>query len=813
MLNFLRWIVLCIGLCLLTPLPFESGVAAENEFATAASSAPGFRSDVMAVLSKSGCNQGTCHGNAHGKGGLKLSLRGQDPEADYVTLTRQLGARRVTPLTPADSLLLQKPTMQIPHEGGRRFGVDSAEYQIVLDWVAAGMPTEAADAPALTSLDVTPSHKTVVAPDKSVSLTVTARFSDGTQRDVTSLAIFDSSALFVSVDSTGLAVADQPGLTTITVRYLNQQVPVRLEFVPERPDFQFTAPAAANAIDQAVFAQLQRLRINPSEICDDSTFLRRAYLDLTGLLPHPEQTQRFLKSTDADKRSQLVDQLLASEEYFDQQTLRWADLLRAEEKTLDAKGLKVYHDWIRSNVAANRPLNEFAGELIDARGSTYEVPATNFYRALRKPEERAEAVAQVFLGVRLQCAKCHNHPFDHWTQDDYYGWSSFFARIDYEIIENKRRDKSDKHEFSGEQIVKIADKGEVKNPNTGKVIAPRFLGNSELGAANTVSASDNAQASAATATTASANAATPVAEKSTPEKPGVETAAEKTTEQTAATSEESATPAQTPDRLQRLAAWLSDPRNEAFATTQANRIWAQLMGTGVIDPVDDFRATNPPLNPELLEVLRQEFVSSGFNVRHLMRLIMNSKCYQLSSTANATNSGDGHCFARTEIRRLTAEQTLDGIAQTLGVSVKFGGHAAGTRAVQLVGVRNGEFRYSKPEVGDRFLALFGKPSRLQTCECERAGETTLAQTFEMLSGELLDNLLKQSGGRIDKLLTADIPDPEIIHQLYLAAVTRLPSAEETQTAMQHLQNHSSRRQALEDVAWAVLNSNEFLLRQ
>lgn len=791
----LRYLAICFGLNLLTVLSPVVTVGAEAEERTVSS--PGFRSEVMAVLSKTGCNQGTCHGNAQGKGGFKLSLRGQDPDTDYVTLTRKLAARRVTPLTPTDSLLLQKPLMQIPHEGGRRFAVDSAEYHILLDWISAGMPADAADAPTLTDLQVSPSHKTIAAPERSVRLTATAGFSDGTQVDVTSLAIFESSALFVSVGSDGTAVSDQPGLTTITVRYLNRQVPVRLEFVPERSDFQFSAPAPANAIDQAVFAQLQRLKINPSPVCDDSTFLRRAYLDLTGLLPSAEEADRFLKSNEPDKRAALIDQLLASEAYCDQQTLRWADLLRAEEKTLDANGLKIYHDWIRANVAANRPLNEFAGELIAARGSTYKVPATNFYRALRKPEERAEAVAQVFLGVRLQCAKCHNHPFDHWTQDDYYGWSSFFARIDYEIIENKRRDKSDKHEFSGEQIVKIADKGEVKNPDSGKVIAPRFLGNSDFVMftpdADGAAAADVAAETADSKDAAASTAASPSGTEETPQDAADKPAA--------------------PDRLQQLAAWLSDSRNKAFAITQANRIWAQLMGSGVIDPVDDFRATNPPLNPELLEVLRQEFVNSGFDVRHLMRLIMNSKCYQMSSTANDTNSGDSHCFARTQIRRLTAEQTLDGIAQVLDVGVPFGGHPEGTRAVQLVGVRNGEFRYSKPEVGDRFLALFGKPSRLQTCECERAGETTLAQTFEMLSGELLDDLLKKSGGRIDRLLAADMTDSEVIRQLYLSAVTRPPSPEETQVAVQHLQAHSSRRQALEDVVWALLNSNEFLLRQ
>lgn len=737
-----------------------TAVMAESCSADTESSPVSFRHEVMAVLSKSGCNQGTCHGNASGKGGLRLSLRGQDPDADFLTLTRQSAARRVALLDPAASLLLQKPAMQIPHEGGRRFAPESLQYQILRDWIAAGLPADPDSTPALVTLKVVPSHKTVYAPEASVRLQAVATFSDGSTRDVTSLAVFDSSATFVSVTPDGVARADQPGLTTVVVRYLNQQVPVRLEFVAERIGFVFQAPPSANAIDAAVFAQLQRLRINPSSVCDDRTFLRRAYLDLTGRLPSPEDAQAFLTSPKPDKRADLIDELLASEAFNDFQALRWADLLRVEEKTLDKTGVDVFYNWIRTSFAEHKPLNEFAADLIAARGSTYKVPPTNFYRALRQPEERAEAVAQVFLGVRLQCAKCHNHPFDRWTQDDYYGWSNFFARIDYEIIENKRRDKNDKHEFAGEQIVKIKDEGEVRNPGTGQVAGLRFLGSGQDDVADDTQAGDPAS-----------------------------------------------------DRLQRLAAWLSDHSNERFATTQANRIWAQLMGRGVIDPVDDFRSTNPPSNPELLQVLRQEFRNSNYDVRQLMRLIMNSTTWQLSSVPTATSAHDETSFARTIPRRLTAEQTLDGVAQVLDVPIRFGGHAAGTRAVQLKGVRNGGFRYSPPEIGDRFLALFGKPNRLQTCECERSGETTLAQTFEMVSGELMAELLTKSGNRIQRLLAAGTSDSDIIGQLYWAALSRPPEAEELHTAIQHVANQKDRRLGLEDIAWAVLNSNEFLLRR
>ena len=727
--------------------------------AASAQDTPSFRNDVMAVLSKSGCNLGTCHGNANGKGGLKLSLRGQTPETDYLTLTRETGARRITLLDPEASLLLQKPLMQIPHEGGRRFERGSAAHKILRDWIAGGLPQEDSTTPSLISLNVSPPNATVSAPETSASLKVTATFDDGSTRDVTALAVYDPSMTSVTVSATGTVTAEQPVCATVVVRYLNQQVPVRLDFIPDRPDFIFQAPPIVNFIDEAVFAQLQPLKINPAPICDDTTFLRRAYLDLTGLLPPIEKARTFATSTLPDKRAILVAELLTSEEFNDFQTLRWADLLRVEEKTLDSKGVDVFHAWIRDSMAQKKPLNEFAAEIIAAHGSTYKVPPTNFYRALRKPEARAEAVAQVFLGIRLQCARCHNHPFDHWTQDDYYGWSNFFARIDYEIIENKRRDKNDKNEFLGEQIVKFTDKGEVKNPTTGKSIALRFL----------------------------ADAGTQGYEPPTDDKDN--------------------------DRLQQLAAWLSDPSNQRFATTQANRIWAQLIGTGIIDPVDDSRSTNPPSNSALLNSLQQEFVANNFDIRQLMQTIMNSSTYQLASSANTTSQHDDSNFARTIPHRMTAEQTLDAIGHVLDIPVKFGGHDPGTKAVQLKGVRNGEFRYSEPEVGDRFLALFGKPNRLQTCECERANETTLAQTFEMVSGELVSTLLQQPNSRIDKCLAAKLPNSKIIEQLYLAALSRTPTVAEQNFAADFINKHDNTRAALEDIVWALLNANEFLLHR
>ncbi len=735
--------------------------ASDDASRSSAAVAPSFRNEVMAVLSRSGCSLGTCHGNQIGKGGLKISLRGQDPEADFITLTRQLAGRRTNVLNPDDSLLLRKPSMQVPHEGGRRFSVDSAEYQLLRSWIAAGMPGDNDQVPQLARLEVTPAATTLHAPERTATLKATATFSDDSTKDVTHLVVFESSDPTVRISSSGVvefAESEVSRQTSITVRYLNQQTTARIEFVPDRPNFVFSSPQPANVVDERVFAQLQRLKVNPSPLCDDTTFVRRVSLDLTGLLPTAQRAKEFLASTDRSKRSRLIDELLVSPEFVDFQALRWADLLRVEDKTLDSKGVEVFYHWIRESVVADKPLNQFTAEIIAARGSTYTEAPSNFYRALRTPEERSESAAQVFLGVRLQCAKCHNHPFDRWTQDDYYGWTNFFARVDYKIIENKRRDENDKHEFSGEQVVFMKADGDVKNPTTGKNVGLRFLGDASQRAKELANQKDQ-------------------------------------------------------DRLQQLAAWLSDPANERFAATQANRIWFQLMGVGIVDPIDDFRATNPASNPELLNALRTEFVQSNFSVRHLMRLILNSNTYQLSSEPNETNRADETLFSHVVPRRLTAEQTLDGIGQVLQAPAMFGGHPAGIRAVQLTGVRNGGNRYSRPENGDRFLALFGKPSRLLTCECERTGETTLAQTMEMVSGELISDLLRNDQNSVARAMTGDQSTDEFLDQLYWSALTRSPSPDELHSMQAYLNSKPDRRTALQDIAWAVLNSNEFLLRR
>lgn len=711
-----------------------------------------FGTDVMAVLSRGGCNAGACHGNLNGKGGLKLSLRGEDPRFDFDTLTRGTLGRRIDPHRPEESLLLLKATGAVPHEGGKRFGTDSPEYRALVGWIAAGAPRDPADVPSLLTLEVTPTDRVVAEPHDRLPLRVVARFTDGRRRDVTRFACFEPSNPLTSVTPDGVACREGFGETALLVRYLDRQATVRIAWVPDRPGFTWSGPPEANAIDRLVFARLRELRMNPSAPAPDSVFLRRAYLDLLGVLPAADEARAFLDDIRSDKRARLIDRLLQRPEFADFWALKWSDLLRNEEKALDRKGVQALHRWLRQGFLDGRPLDELARAVITGRGSTYERPEANFYRALRDTPSRAEAVAQVFLGVRLQCARCHNHPFDVWTQDDYYGLSAFFPRIQYRIIENRRRDRLDSHEFDGEQVVYLAREGEVKHPRTGAAVPPRF----------------------------------PAASGPAVDPEG--------------------------DRLAALADWITRPDNPYFARTQANRTWYHLLGRGLVDPIDDFRSSNPAVSEPLLDFLTRELVAHRFDLRHLVRLIATSQTYQLSGTPNDTNRDDESHFARAVVRPLQAEQLLDAVAQVTGASVRFNGYPVGVRAGQLPGVRAFRVQDQRLSDGERFLQVFGKPERSLTCECERSEETTLSQAFQMISGELVHRLLTAPDNRLGRLIEAGRSDAAILDELYLAALARRPTAKERTELLAFLGRASDRRAALEDVLWGLLNAREFLLR-
>ncbi len=714
-----------------------------------------FRNEVMAVLSRGGCNQGACHGNQNGKNGFKLSLRGQDPDFDLAVLTRDTLGRRTDALNPADSLLLTKATATVAHEGAKRFDVGSPEYDILRRWIAEGLRRDPADAPRLLRLEVAPAKLVLVEPAVVTTLKVTAHFSDGRSRDVTRLSVFDPSNLVVHVAPDGTVERQQLGETAILVRFLDKQATVQLAFVPERPGFVWRDPPTNNDIDLHVFAKLKTLRMLPSELCSDSVFLRRAYLDTLGLLPTADEARRFLADARPDKRGRLINELLERPEFADFWALKWSDLLRNEEKVLDKKGVALFHDWIRRSLLEDRPLNEFARDLIAARGSSFSNPPANYYRALRDPQTRAEATAQVFLGVRLQCARCHNHPFERWTQDDYHSLAAFFSRVDYRVLENNRKDNLDKHEFDGEQIIYQLREGEVIHPRTKEVLKPHFLG--------------------------------------------------------AATPDFTADA----DRLQALADWVARPDNPFFARAQVNRVWAHLLGRGIVDPIDDFRASNPPVNEPLLDALSTEFAKHRFSLKFLVRTIMNSRTYQLSAVPNETNRDDETNFSHAQLRSLQAEQLFDALAQVTEVPAKFTGFPIGTRAGQLPGVALGGRERGKQRVGEteKFMTAFGKPVRSLSCECERSDDTTLNQAFQLITGAMLNKMLSNPDNRLGRLMAKGQPTVEVLDELYFAALSRPPSARERARAVELIDRAKDRRGGLEDVLWGLVNAKEFLLRQ
>jgi len=715
-----------------------------------------FTNDVQAVVAKAGCNLGTCHGNASGKGGFKMSLRGDDLDYDYAALTQDVEGRRINFFDPARSLLLEKATQSLAHEGGKRFDSKSWEYAVLRDWIAQGARRRLPGEPSLEKLEVTPREQILVAPASDVQLKVEATFSDGSKRDVTRLAVYEPAEVgLVKIGKEGHITKLREGEPTIVVRYLNKQQPVRFAFVPARPGFEWVPTPQNNFIDRQIFAKLKSLRMTPSALCSDEVFARRAWLDLCGVIPSAEEARAFVADTSPDKRDQLVERLLASQGFADFWTLKWADTLRVESRTMDVNGMTVFHKWIHDAVSANMPVNQFAHEILAAQGSTYKVPQTNFYRAMREPNARAEGIAQVFLGTRLKCAQCHNHPFDRWTQDDYFEWSAVFARVDYKIISNKVEDKSDTHRFLGEQVVELVKEAKLTNPRTGDKPRPKLLGAGELDA-RTIA--DNRDLDAA-------------------------------------------------------ADWIASADNSLFAQAQVNRIWYHLMGRGLVDPVDDFRLTNPPSHPELLKALAREFVQSGFDMRHVIRLIMQSRAYQLSSDPNATNAADDRNFSHAIVRRLGAEQLFDSLHASLGVEPKFKSFPLATHAAQLPGPIQGRKREAGADDAIGFLSQFGAPPRFLACECERSNESTMGQSFTLISGPQVNDLLRDRKNRLGILLSEKSSDEAKVEALFWSTLTRAPSAEERTKLAQLIRDSKDKRAAMEDLAWSLVNAKEFVLRK
>ena len=713
-----------------------------------------FTRDVMPVLSKAGCNGGGCHGNQNGKGGFKLSLWGENPTLDHKNILSS--EKRANPSNPEVSKLLRKPTLLEKHEGDKRFDLESEEYRILHDWLKLGAKNDIDSAPQLESIRIIPSSVLLSAPNKKINLQVKAKFSNGEEKDVSQWAVYESANLGAEVSAGGELEFSQPGETTVFVRYMGGRASMRAALIKANDNYKWKGPSSKNEIDHYVFSKLKLFNQNPSAVSDDLTFLRRVSLDVTGSLPSSDTARSFLSDKRKDKRSILIEELLKSEEYASFWALKWADLLRVEEKTLDSKGVEKIYGWLKAMIGSGKPLDQFTKDILCATGSTYNNPPANFYRALRAPVNRAEAVAQVFIGTRINCAKCHDHPFENVRQDDYYRFAAIFDAIDYEIIENKRKDGFDKHRFVGEQVIKLvsADKFQnkfLKDPRTKKPPEPGFLDPSS----GPIKSFDN--------------------------------------------------------RLEEVADWItSHPR---FAKVQANRIWSNLVGQPLVDPIDDVRETNPASNPELLQFLSKELIESGFDQKHLIRLITNSITYQLSSDPGLVlNVGTDLTFARAKVMRYPAEVIIDAAHKSMSIESEFSDSFKSKSAITMPGVDSVHLS-KNPHENDKFLKIFGKPARLTNSDAERSNETTLAQVFELTAGKTLNTILSHQENKIGQLLKNGKDDLEIIDELYWSILTRPPVDEEWSAFLSYLNMSSNRRSALEDVAWSLLNAKEFLLRR
>jgi len=699
-----------------------------------------FRNEVIAALNVGGCNMGACHGTPSGKNGFKLSLRGYDPDSDFVQLTRDVLGRRTDRQNAEESLLLNKALGRVAHEGGSRFAFDSVPAQTILTWLQEGLRDDPPNPAKVTKVDVLPGARLLNQPSRWQQLSVQAKFSDGTTQDVTRLTVFTSSDNAVAnVDANGLVEFSQTGEVAILCRFLEELVPVRIMYLEAKPGFKWSNPPETNFVDKHIFTKLKMLNIQPSDVCSDQEFLRRAYMDVCGVLPSPEETRSFLDSKDPTKRAKLIDTLLDRPEYSDLWTLKWADVFRNTRKAVTVKGTHVFQKWLHGNIAKNAGFDEVIHDVITAGGSTYANPPANYYRIARDPTSLAETTAQLFFGVRMQCAKCHNHPFERWTQDDYYSMAAWFARVK----QRKAPPDSDTPKAKDFAEYVYADRaGEVTQPRTGKVMPPKFLG----GAVPTIA-------------------------------PGT-------------------------DRREVLAKWMTSPENPFLAKSLVNRVWYHILGRGVVDPVDDFRDSNPSANDELLDALAKDFIAYKFDVKHLIRVIMNSRTYQLSAQTNDFNKDDNKYFSHAVTKLHTAEQLFDALCYVTDIPEKFAGMPMGTRAMQL----------PDGEVNHPFLKTFGQPARELACECERESDSNLAQALQLINGPAVNDRLRNANNRIGKLLAKKMSDQETLNELFLVTLSRMPSVAESKAMTDHIVRATNKRLAWEDVHWALINSKEFLFR-
>ena len=679
-----------------------------------------FRTEILPILTKAGCNTGACHGAAVGQGGFRLSLLGYDPEEDHFRITREFAGRRVDVETPHESLLLRMARGELDHEGGRRLRRDSTGHIALAKWIGAGAPLGQRDL-AVKSVTVTPENILCARSGERAQLQVMAELTNGTRKDVTALALYTSNdEAMAEVGKDGAVKIQGRGLTSVMVRYggvvaaARIAVPINDEKTSD-PEF-----PAENYIDKHVLAALQRLRTPASPPSSDAEFLRRIYLDLTGRLPDAEEARTLLTGRlDAAGRTRLIDRLLASDSFIDLWTMRLADLLLISGGRGSEEATRTYHHWLREQVAKDRPWNEVAVALLTANGQTTQVGPANFQMLANDPRDLGEHVARIFMGSQIGCARCHAHPADRWTQDDYHRFAAHFARIGRE-----------------RGAIQGVERGEVDHPKSGKPVLPKPLGE-------------------------------PVPTESVG------------------------------DRRAQLAAWLTSKSNPFFARAFVNRVWKDLLGRGLIEPVDDMRPTNPPTHPELLDALAEDFVANGFSVRHLIRTIVTSRTYQLTSRSIPGNRNDDVLYSHARLKALSAQVFADSVSQATSVSERFDGHSEGTRAVQLIGT----------QVPSYTLDVLGRCSRKASCDTPGRSGGGMAQALHLINGGVISD--KVRSGILGKLLAENLPDERIIEELYLRSLTRFPSAEELAEWKPVLSSAANKREVLEDLFWSLLNSREF----
>ena len=705
-----------------------------------------FSQEVVSVFTKYGCNSGGCHGKSGGQNNFRLSLLGYEPWNDHEWLVRESRGRRISPGAPANSLLIMKVTGEIAHEGGIRIEKDSRDYNTLVRWISEGMPYQPEDAPKVERISVFPQERVATA-HATQQLAVTAHFTDGSERDITRLALFEANQkAMAEVDADGyVTLADQTGSTAIMVRF-QEHVAVFRATIPLGAKMG-ELPGKSNFIDEHIFRKLTLLGLPPSPLADDAAFVRRVTIDIAGRLPTAEETSAFLAATEPDKRARKIDALLDSPDYAAYFAQKWSGILR-NKRTKDTyqRGTYAFHDWLRTGIQENKPFNTLVSELVTASGEIGQNPAVGWFRAVKDQKEQMQDIAQVFLGIRMQCAQCHHHPYEKWSQDDYYGFAAFFSAVgrkpgdqpDEEIIFHKRAPAS------------------MQNPNTKTVLKPTALG---------------------------------------------EVASELPTGD---------------DPRVALAGWLTSEKNPWFSRMLVNRYWKHFFSLGLVEPEDDMRVTNPASHPELLDALAADFSKSGFDLKHLVRTLCNSRTYQLSSIPNEYNVADSQNFSRYYPKRLQAEVLLDSINVVSKSEEVFKNQPMGVRAVLLP---DDQFN------GDSFfLSVFGRPEMDSACECERVSDANLAQSLHLINSETIQNKLGHAEGRAAALAKAkERPDRERLGELYLYALAREPRQPELDAAEAHLVRKRAaaaagdavalgkvEQEAFEDILWALVNTKEFL---